>query len=219
MPAKIIAVFNQKGGSGKTTTSTNLAGALGMRGYRTMLVDLDEQGTATLSVGAAPDDRPYPAAISNLALSPRPDREIAKYVNDYDFIVIDCPPAIKSAAPSVALLISDLGLIPIAASGGNLWAVQEAKKLGMEAQIRNPDLKLRSFANMNQNVTIVKQIFEAAAGDAELPMLKTKLGFRTAYKEAEVSGATVLQLRSAKAAHKELNDLVDEVLEVLEVRA
>ena len=42
MPAKIIAVFNQKGGSGKTTTSTNIAGAFGMRGYRTMLVDLDE---------------------------------------------------------------------------------------------------------------------------------------------------------------------------------
>ena len=74
MAAKIIAVFNQKGGSGKTTTSTNIAGAFGLRGYRTMLVDLDEQGTATLSVGAAPDDRPYPAAISNLALSHRPDR-------------------------------------------------------------------------------------------------------------------------------------------------
>ncbi|KVX79918.1 AAA family ATPase [Burkholderia ubonensis] len=215
MAAKIIAVFNQKGGSGKTTTSTNVAGALGLRGYKTLLADLDEQGTATLSVGSAPDDRPFPAAVTNLAQSPRPDREIAKHVNDYDFIVIDCPPAIRSTAPSVALLISDLGLIPVGASGGNLWAVQEAKKLALQAQATNPDLKIRSFANMDQKVTIVQQIFEAAAADEDIPMLKSRLGFRTAYKEAEVSGATVLQIRGAKAAHNELNSLVDEILGVL----
>ncbi|WP_321853357.1 ParA family protein [Paraburkholderia tropica] len=215
MPAKIITVFNQKGGSGKTTTACNLAGALGTRGRKTLLVDLDEQSTATLSVGAASDDRPFPAALTNLAQSPRPDREIAKFVNDYDFIVIDCPPAIRSSAPSVALLISDLGLIPVGASGGNLWAVQEAKKLALNAQINNPDLKLRSFANMDQKVTIVQQIFEAAGQDEDIPMLKTRLGFRTAYKEAEVSGATVLQVKGAKAAHKEVNSLVDEILKVL----
>ena len=215
MAAKIITVFNQKGGSGKTTTACNLAGVLGLRGRKTLLVDLDEQSTATLSVGAASDDRPFPAALTNLAQSPRPDREIAKFVADYDFIIIDCPPAIRSSAPSVALLISDLGLIPVGASGGNLWAVQEAKKLAMNAQVSNPDLKLRSFANMDQKVTIVQQIFAAAAEDADIPMLKTRLGFRTAYKEAEVSGSTVLQVRGAKAAHKELNLLVDEVLKVL----
>ncbi|RQR65221.1 AAA family ATPase [Burkholderia sp. Bp9015] len=216
MAAKIIAVFNQKGGSGKSTTSTNVSGALGLRGHKTLLVDLDEQATATLSVGAASEESPFPANISNLAKSPRPDREIIKHVNDYDFIVIDCPPAIRSTAPSVALLIADLGLIPVGASGGNLWAVQEAKKLAMTAQITNPDLKIRSFANMDQNVKIVQQIFEAAAGDEDIPMFKTRIGFRAAYKEAEVSGQTVLQMKGAKAAHKELNALVDEILEVLE---
>jgi chromosome partitioning protein len=215
MAAKIITVFNQKGGSGKTTTSCNLAGVLGLRGYKTLLVDLDEQGTATLSVGAASDDRPFPAALTNLSLSPRPDREIAKFVKDFQYIVIDCPPAIRSSAPSVALLISDLGLIPVGASGGNLWAVQEAKKLGLTARVSNPELKLWSVANMDQKVTIVQQIFEAAEQDEEISMLKTRLGFRTAYKEAEVSGTTVLQIRGAKAAHKEINAFVDEVLEIV----
>ena len=215
MAAKIMAVFNQKGGSGKTTASTNIAGVLGTRRHKTLLVDLDPQGTATLSVGAAADDRPFPAALTNLSQSPRPDREIAKFIDDYDFIVIDCPPAIRSTAPSVALLISDLGLIPVGASGGNLWAVQEAKKLGLNAQLTNPELKLRWFANMDQKVTIVQQIFDAAAADEEIPMLKTRLGFRTAYKEAEVSGSTVLQIRGAKAAHQEVNALVDEILIVI----
>ncbi len=215
MAAKIITVFNQKGGAGKTTASCNLAGVLGLRGYKTLLVDLDEQSTATLSVGAASDDRPFPAALSNLAASPRPDREIAKFVDDYQFIVIDCPPAIRSPAPSIALLISDLGLIPVGASGGNLWAIQEAKKLGLNARASNPDLKLWSVGNMDQKVTIVQQIFKAVEQDEDISMMRTRLGFRTAYKEAEVSGTTVLQIRGAKAAHNEINAFVDEVLEIV----
>lgn len=217
MAAKIITVFNQKGGAGKTTVSMGLAGAFGLRRRKTMLVDLDDQGTATISVSQATEDKPFPATCVNLSHSTQPHLEIRKFLADYDFVVIDCPPAIKSEAPSIALLISDLGIIPVGGSGGNLWASNQAKKLGKQAQTTNPALKLRTVGNMDQNVKLIREVFEALAQDEEIPMFDTRLGYRAAYKEAEALGQAVAQFAGKRnPATREIDSLVDEVLAVIE---
>lgn len=53
---KTIAIVNQKGGCGKTTTAVNLAAAFAERSYRTLLIDLDPQGHSTIGLGYEPDE-------------------------------------------------------------------------------------------------------------------------------------------------------------------
>lgn len=146
--AKIIAVANQKGGVGKTTTAVNLAAGVGALGKRVLLVDLDPQGNTTSSFGISKrnlEDSTYSvilgdgetsAAIvktkynvdvlpSSIKLSGAGvelvsmDNRHAKLrnalnkVNEaYDFIFIDCPPALDLLTIN-ALSAADTVLVPI----------------------------------------------------------------------------------------------------------
>lgn len=132
MTAKVVTVFNQKGGCGKTTVTIELAGTIAMRGYQTLVVDMDEQSTATRWASQATDDEPFPAATMNLAaMEGKVHREIRNHLDNYDFIFIDCPPAALSPAPSSAMLISDPAIIPIVPAPADMWASFAAKKLAL----------------------------------------------------------------------------------------
>lgn len=216
--AKIIACFNQKGGSGKTNTAMQLAGTFGRRGYKTAIVDLDPQGTASQWVSMADDEHPFPASLLNLATQGgKMHREVRNHVDNYDVIVIDCPPAIDSPAPSSALMIADLALIPVIPSPSDIWAAVAARSLAAEKAMVREGLIVRVLANMVQSTTLASGAIEMLEADKEAPLLKARIGLRSAYRECQLTGGTVHDMPKSQQARAEVNQLADEIAALIEL--
>ena len=220
MTAKIIAVVNQKGGSGKTTLSMHLAGSLARRGHKVLVVDADPQATATRWAATADDDKPFPASVVGLsAASTKVHREVKKFVNDYDFILIDCPPAADSPVPQSALLIADLALVPLIPSPLDMWAAVGIRQvIGNVADI-NDNLRARLVINQCQPRTnLAKEALEVLP-EFGIELCETYMHQRQVYRQSAVFGQTVHDFGSRAAeAVREMEALTDEVLGVLNAR-
>lgn len=192
MSAKIIVVTNQKGGSGKTTLSMQLAGSLARRGNKVLVVDADPQGTATRWAAAADDDKPFPASVVSLsAASSKVHREVKKFIGDYDFIVIDCPPAADSPVPQSALLVADLALVPIIPSPLDMWAAVGIRQVIENVGGINEDLKSRLVINQCQpNTTLAREALEILP-EFGIELCPAYIHQRQVYRQSAVFGQSV----------------------------
>ena len=216
--AKIIAVVNQKGGPGKTTIAMHLAGTLARRGSKVLVVDADPQGTATRWAASASDEAPFPASIAGLAdADEKLHREVRKFVFDYDFIVIDCPPSADSPVSQSALLIADLGLVPVIPSPPDLWAGIAIRKIIEAASGVNDQLQARLLINQRKpNTRLAAKTLELLP-EYLIPLCRTQIGDREAYRHAAAYGQTVHHLGpEAAPAIREIEELTDEVLSVIQ---
>jgi len=143
---RIIAIVNEKGGVGKTTTAVNLSAALGEMGQRILLVDLDGQAAASRWVGIEEDSRfadallrggglvPIEGVMEGVSLAPgcgkldsiahdlRPTqggqlRRVLRELDDrYDDALIDCPPSLGNRLIGNALLAATHAIAPVESS-------------------------------------------------------------------------------------------------------
>src|SRR5215213_5052859 len=189
MAANIITVCNQKGGSGKTTLSMQLAGALARRGNKVLVVDADPQGTATRWAATADDDKPFPASVVGLsAATSKIHREVQKFVDDYHYVVIDCPPAADSPVPQSALLIADLALVPIIPSPLDMWAAVGIRQVIENIGDLNEGLVARLVINQCQpNTSLVKEALEVLP-EFGIDLCRTYLHHRQVYRHSALFG-------------------------------
>ena len=104
-PARIIAMCNQKGGVGKTTSSINIAGALSQYGRRVLIVDFDPQGAATVGLGInanTVEDTVYTALYN-------PRMEVHDVIRHTDFENLDIMPANIDLSAAEVQLVTEVG--------------------------------------------------------------------------------------------------------------
>lgn len=199
--AKIISIFNQKGGVGKTTTNVNLCAGLAMKGKKVLSIDIDPQGNSTSGLGIEKNDLEFTiydvlienydinktickTEIENLDIIPsnielsgaeieltttkqrertlKADIELIK--NDYDFIIIDCPPSLGLLSLN-ALTASSSVIIPIQCEYYSLEAVSQLMDtIKLVNKTLNPDLEIEGvLLNMfdgrtNLSIQVVEEV-------------------------------------------------------------
>lgn len=208
---KVIAVLNQKGGSGKTTIATHLARALQLQGSSVLLVDSDKQGSAR-DWSAVNESNP----VTVIGLDrPTLDRDL-KNISDKDFVVIDGSPQATDLAVS-AIKAADFVLIPVQPSPYDIWATSDLVDL-VKQRIEMTDNKLKSafvVSRAIKNTKIGTEVSEVLT-EYGLPVLDAKIVQRIAYPNSAAIGKTVFETESKSSdAVAEMNALATEVISYL----
>lgn len=209
---KVIAVLNQKGGSGKTTIATHLARGFQLLGYSVLLVDSDRQGSAR-DWRAVDENNPVPVIGID---RPTLDKDL-KIVTDRDFIIIDGSPQATDLALS-AIKSADFVLIPVQPSPYDVWATSDLVDL-VKQRIEMTDGELKAafvVSRAIQNTNIGKEVATVLL-DYDLPVLSTRVMQRVSYPNSASIGKTVFDTESLSSnAVEEITALVNEVKELLD---
>jgi len=206
----IIALLNQKGGTGKTTLALHLAGHWAGKGKRVTVIDADPQGSALdWSEQRAREGIPRLFSVLGLARDTL-HREAPELARDVDHVVIDGPPRVAGLMRS-ALLASDLVLIPVQPSPLDGWASAEMLALLREARIYRPQLVGRLLLNRCAARTVIGRTTAETLLDHDPPALTTTIGQRVIFADAAQSGRLVSEVDDDSLAAREIAALAAEI--------
>jgi chromosome partitioning protein len=210
MTATLIAIANQKGGSGKTTLTMNLAAGLGQRG-RALVIDADPQGSAVQWSGLAPEGRPFPVPV--IAVGGDASREVEHFREDYDYILIDCPPSLETERTEKAMLASDRVLIPVLPSPVDLWASMHLVERVESIRQRRPELDARFVINQLEPRSALSRAMHSALEEFDVPALESCIRRRAVYRNAAMEGRSVFCLgKQGETARSEIGNVIEEVI-------
>lgn len=254
---KIIAVANQKGGVGKTTTVINIAAYLGSRDYKVLCVDSDPQGNTTTGFGIKKksvkastydvitgktriQDAIIQTEFKNVAIVPATESlagceiELADYDNrvnrlkmqvltcklDYDYIIIDCPPALGTITIN-ALVAADRILVPMLAE---FYALEGLSQLMNTIKIvrsnYNPALDIEGilFTMFDGRLNVANDVVSEVEKYFPGKVFQTKIPRNVRISEAPSHGKPIMYYdkssKGAEAYELVCHELLEEPLEL-----
>ncbi len=247
---RIIAVANQKGGVGKTTTSTNLSACLAELNKKVLLIDIDPQGNATSGVGVNKnelDNTVYEMiigeceledclienVIDNLDLLPSNvnlsgaeidligvearefilKRQIEKIKDNYEFIIIDCPPSLNMLTVN-AMTTADTVLVPIQCEYYALEGLSQLiHTINLVKQRLNPVLEIEGvvFTMYDARTNLSLQVVENVKANLKQTVYKTIIPRNIRLAEAPSHGLPINLYDTKSAGAESYRLLAEEV--------
>lgn len=208
----ILVIGGIKGGSGKTTLCTNLAVLRSQKGKRVLLIDTDEQRSASDWAdqrSALNVDTPW-TTIQLYGTSVH--KEIKKLADHYDDVIIDAGGR-ESFAQRSALTVADKFLVPFRPKSLDVWTLGKVNDIISEVSSINH--KIQCYAVINQADSAGSDNQDAHDALSEcvgLNCLPTFIGYRKAFSSAAAQGLGVVELKPIdKKAVQEMNSLYEKI--------
>ncbi len=204
----IIAIVGNKGGAGKTTLSVNLAAGISNQSS-IAVIDADPQGSSLQWRAIAGDNVHFPVYAPTFSLK----KQAESYSSKNDFVLIDCPPSVKSPQSISVLEFADIAIIPVQPSPMDLWATVHIEKAVSEARETNPELKALLVINQLESRTTLSKLVREVLNEIALPVANTAIKRRAIYRNSALEGKSVFGVGKRGAdAVEELNSLIQEVV-------
>lgn len=249
---RIIAVANQKGGVGKTTTAINLSACLAEKGKKVLTIDIDPQGNTSSGLGINKDELKYTiydliignCSISdcllvniyeNLSLLPSNvnlagaeieligveerefilKKEIEQIRNNYDFVIIDCPPSLNTLTIN-AMTTADTILVPIQCEYYALEGLSQLiHTINLVRQRLNPKLEIEGvvFTMFDARTNLSLQVVENVKENLKQNIYKTIIPRNVRLAEAPSHGLPINIYDPKSAGAEGYKDLAEEVID------
>ncbi len=183
------------GGSGKTTVATNLAIMRALQGYDVLLVDADDQESAT-DFTILRTERLGSAGYTSIKLTgPAVRTETLKLARKYDEVLIDAGGR-DTVSQRAALAIAHLLLVPFVPRSFDVWTLEKVATLVTEIRTVNPTLNAYCFLNRadpsGQDNDAAADVLQETS---DLGFIETPLGARKAFGKAAAQGIAVVEIK------------------------
>jgi chromosome partitioning protein len=207
--ATIILFGCEKGGTGKTTFATNVAGILASFGKKVLLIDHDKQGSSSPWAAVRDENeslaKVYSMELTGMGIS----RKVLDHEKHYDYVICDAGGRDSFELREI-LGVADIAILPFKPSQFDIWTIEKMSRIIMTSTIHNHKLKPKILINMASTHPHAKDRAKALEATKEFENLSVcdfVIKNRTAYMVAPESGKTVFELNANERSEKAIEEM------------